>query len=128
MYRLLRPGGRIVVQVPYLRGVSGWLQRLASQEIMALHNPLDPGEIASHLSAAGFERVEAHYVGREPIGVVNWPARNAFPRPLWFVSMGVQKVIDRAIGVVAGALSIPPQVISSSVLGLGTRPMEESQR
>jgi 2-polyprenyl-6-hydroxyphenyl methylase/3-demethylubiquinone-9 3-methyltransferase len=122
MYDLLRPGGRVVVIVPHLRGLGGWLQQYVSQEILDHHNPLQPVDLRRELTVAGFQQIAAGYVGREPLRVLNSPIRDTLPGPMFNATIQIREYLDKAVAQISKALRIPRRWMATYVLACGTKP------
>jgi len=73
MRRLLKPGGTILTIVPNFAGWLGAVQKTANPEVYGMHVILDLPELERVHREAGFEAVEAGYLGSIASEVVKYP-------------------------------------------------------
>lgn len=73
MRRLLKPGGTILTIVPNFAGWPGSVQKLVHPEVYRMHVILDLPDIERAHREAGFEAVEAGYLGSIASEVVKYP-------------------------------------------------------
>jgi SAM-dependent methyltransferase len=71
MAAYLKPGGLMITLVPNLAGWLGGLQKLVSQEVMAIHRPLTREELAEAHVAAGLHPHICNYLAFLHFSVVN---------------------------------------------------------
>jgi 2-polyprenyl-6-hydroxyphenyl methylase/3-demethylubiquinone-9 3-methyltransferase len=122
MYDLLRPGGKVVVVVPHLNGIGGWLQQRVSQEIFDHHNPLQPADLRRELGAAGFQQIAVGYIGREPLRVLNSPIRDTLPGPMFNTTLQAREFLDKSIAQLSKVLRMPKRWVATYVLACGMKP------
>jgi 2-polyprenyl-6-hydroxyphenyl methylase/3-demethylubiquinone-9 3-methyltransferase len=63
MYRILKPGGRMLTIIPNLRGVYTPIAKVASPQILAKHRVIRPVELRRYLQAVGSNSIAAGYTG-----------------------------------------------------------------
>jgi 2-polyprenyl-6-hydroxyphenyl methylase/3-demethylubiquinone-9 3-methyltransferase len=63
MYRVLRPGGKMLTTFPNLCAFYTHIARRVSPELLATHQNIRPGELSVYLQAVGFKKIEAGYTG-----------------------------------------------------------------
>lgn len=119
---LLSPGGWMVVIVPNLGGVYGFLQRWWNEPVYHMHKVLSPTQLAESLVSCGLRTVTAEFYGTFFLSVVNW----SLP-----ISAGVlRRMVPRILGrldrcasrVLRGlAIEVESRLFSPYVIATGTR-------
>jgi|UniRef100_A0A7V6A619 SAM-dependent methyltransferase len=71
MATYLKPGGLMITLVPNLAGWLGYLQKLVSPEVMAIHRPLSREELGEAHAAAGLHPQVCTYLAFLHFSVVN---------------------------------------------------------
>jgi 2-polyprenyl-3-methyl-5-hydroxy-6-metoxy-1,4-benzoquinol methylase len=85
--RYLRPGGRIVTEVPNMRGLPGWVTKVTDRPIYDIHVPLDTAALSRAHREAGLHVRWSNYIlpvdwsvfgfGRIAWPWLRWPAMGA---------------------------------------------------
>ena len=69
---IARPGGHLVTLIPNMRGVVGWLQKVANPEVFAIHVPLSAAELAQAHRDSGLEVIEYGYIMTVNFSAINF--------------------------------------------------------
>ncbi len=116
---LLKPGGLIFTNIPNMRGVTGFVQKLLNKKIYDIHMPLTPDQVRSAHEAAGLRVLEADFFLSTNFGVLNigepnwrslaWWVRKIVLAILARISMSVWW-IERKVGTLPATRLFSPYV------------------
>ena len=63
MYRILKPGGKMLTVIPNLRGMYTPIAKIASPKLLAKHRVIRPVDLRCDLETVGFNVLEVGYTG-----------------------------------------------------------------
>lgn len=97
--KLLKPGGLIFTNIPNMRGLTGFFQKIMNRAIYDVHVPLTPKNMRTAHENAGLHVLECDYFLSSNFGVVNI-GTSLTGSPSWWMKKIVMAFLVRASMVI----------------------------
>lgn len=125
--RVLRPGGRLALIVPNLRGVQGRLWRRLAPPLWEKHKVVAPDGLAACLKELGVQSVRCGYLGSFFLYVgrtEEWTSVKGWPGWLRLLVHGTVRAVNAALSFFFRCSPLRPhgRLFSTAIYAVGTKP------
>ncbi|MGO9274995.1 MAG: class I SAM-dependent methyltransferase [Terriglobia bacterium] len=126
-FRLVRPGGALIVIVPNLQGVQGRIWKRLAPPLWSIHHVFGPEDLASILKTLGLAQVRAGYLGSFFIHIgrgAEWSGVKRWPRWLQLAAPASVRLVNGLISFGFRLLPLRPhsRALSPAFFAEGIKP------
>lgn len=118
-YRMLYPGGRLVVGYPSYMGLTGQIQRAVNPQALKYHFSLPCKKMALQITSCGFTEVKTEYFGPFNPNMINW-GHSRFKKLLMYSAFAAVRPLEWLVRI-AGT-TFASETFSSYVMATGIKP------